>query len=283
MIARCLNSVINQTYDNWEAIVIDNCSTDNTDEILKSLADSRIKVLKIQNEGSIGKSRNLAIKNAAGEWVAFLDSDDLWTPEKLEICRRNINKDIDLIYHDFDFERKGLKRFKKRVKSWTLKKPVLTDLLVKGNAIVNSSVLVRRDLFEKIGFINEKASVNPAVDFNTWLRIAEITDNFLYVPQALGTYFVHENNVSGREMSVPFNAATSDFLHNLPKRDIKFVESQSKYMRGRFNYLNKNYEESMQDLKQCVFLPGMSRRINASVMLLLMVVKRLRVKAHSNN
>jgi len=82
---RALRSVIDQTYSNWEAIVIDNHSNDNTDEVVASFIDKRIKLLKIHNHGSIAKSRNLGINTAKGKWIAFLDSDDLWYKEKLAL------------------------------------------------------------------------------------------------------------------------------------------------------------------------------------------------------
>ena len=81
-----LLSVIAQTYQNWEAIVIDNHSNDNTDQVVHSFGDARIKLLKVHNQGIIATSRNMGIKKAKGEWVAFLDSDDLWYPKKLELA-----------------------------------------------------------------------------------------------------------------------------------------------------------------------------------------------------
>jgi glycosyltransferase involved in cell wall biosynthesis len=76
-LGRALQSVLDQTYKNWEAIVIDNHSTDNTAELIASFADQRITYLKIHNNGVIAASRNAGIRAAKGEWLAFLDSDDL--------------------------------------------------------------------------------------------------------------------------------------------------------------------------------------------------------------
>ena len=77
--------VQNQTYTNWEMIIVDDCSKDNTDEILKPfLNDKRIKYLKNEKNSGAAVSRNRALREAKGQWIAFLDSDDLWNPEKLE-------------------------------------------------------------------------------------------------------------------------------------------------------------------------------------------------------
>ena len=85
-LSKTLKSVINQTYSNWEAIVIDNHSKDNTDEVVAKFKDSRIILYKIKNNGIIAKSRNLGIEHANGKWIAFLDADDWWYPDKLKTC-----------------------------------------------------------------------------------------------------------------------------------------------------------------------------------------------------
>lgn len=84
-IADTIRSVQAQTYTNWEMIIVDDCSTDCTDEVVKSfLTDSRIKYLKNKKNSGAAVSRNRALREAKGRWIAFLDSDDLWMPEKLQ-------------------------------------------------------------------------------------------------------------------------------------------------------------------------------------------------------
>lgn len=83
-IAESIQSVINQTYTNWELLIVDDCSTDNTDEIVASFHDNRIKYYHNEKNSGAALTRNKAMREAKGEWIAFLDSDDLWTPEKLE-------------------------------------------------------------------------------------------------------------------------------------------------------------------------------------------------------
>ena len=113
-ISKALDSVINQTYKNWEAIIIDNNSTDNTDKVINRYIDPRIKHLKIDNDGVIAKSRNLGINEAKAEWIAFLDSDDWWTKDKLEVCLSKIDKNIDFIYHAHEYVEKSKFFFKKK-------------------------------------------------------------------------------------------------------------------------------------------------------------------------
>ena len=139
-LGKALESVISQTYSNWEAIVIDNQSTDQTNQVIDTFKDPRIKYFKIFNNGIIAKSRNLGINVAKGEWIAFLNSDDWWRKDKLEICFKNIDQKINFIYHDLEIIYDKKKTFnRKKIVGRQLNKPILNDLLIgeieKGNAI----------------------------------------------------------------------------------------------------------------------------------------------------
>lgn len=107
-IAETIQSVLTQTYQNWELIIVDDCSTDGTDSVVASFKDSRVRYFKNEVNRGAAVSRNKALKEANGRWIAFLDSDDLWHPQKLEkqvafmekngyafsyTCYREINED----------------------------------------------------------------------------------------------------------------------------------------------------------------------------------------------
>jgi len=83
-IKETIESVICQTYENWELIIVDDCSTDDTDSVVSSFSDDRIKFFKNEKNSGAAVSRNFAIRKASGRWIAFLDSDDVWLPNKLE-------------------------------------------------------------------------------------------------------------------------------------------------------------------------------------------------------
>ena len=83
-VGETIKSVINQTYTNWEILFVDDCSTDNSIKIAESFKDSRIRIFKNEKNSGAAVSRNWALREAKGEYIAFLDSDDLWVPEKLE-------------------------------------------------------------------------------------------------------------------------------------------------------------------------------------------------------
>lgn len=83
-IKETIESVLAQSYSRWELIIVDDCSTDDTDAVLKQFSDPRIRYLKNEVNSGAAASRNRALREAKGRWIAFLDSDDLWHPEKLE-------------------------------------------------------------------------------------------------------------------------------------------------------------------------------------------------------
>ena len=97
-IAETIDSVLAQTYRNWELIIVDDCSSDHTDEVVAPyLTDERIRFLKNEKNSGAAVSRNRALREAKGKWIAFLDSDDLWFPEKLEKQIRFMEE------HDYHF------------------------------------------------------------------------------------------------------------------------------------------------------------------------------------
>lgn len=83
-IGESIRSVLNQSYQNWELIIVDDASTDQTDEVIKRFSDKRIHYIKNSKNSGAAVSRNLALNKASGHWIAYLDSDDLWKPKKLE-------------------------------------------------------------------------------------------------------------------------------------------------------------------------------------------------------
>ena len=273
-LGKALNSILDQSYNNWEVIVIDNHSTDKTVNVINRFNDKRIRYIKIHNNGIIAKSRNKGILLSKGEWIAFLDSDDWWSLNKLKICVEHINSDVDLIYHDLEIisnERLPFKR--KTVRSRHLKKPVLIDLLVGGNAISNSSVIVRKNILEKVGLINEKKELIAAEDYNTWLKIAAVSDKFLYLSKRLGYYFVHDRSVSKKNMALSIQQATSEFLSILNDKQKIKLESNTRYISGRFYYLNHDYKKAKKDLLFTLCHGLFSLKLKALFMILVIILK----------
>ena len=244
-----LNSVLSQTYNNYEVLIMDDGSTDGTSEMVNSFKDPRIFYNWQTNSGGPAKPRNRGIKFAKGNWIAFLDSDDIWKSDKLQICMEYTNTQVDLIYHDLEIISNDSKIFGRKIaRTRKLKKPIFLDLLLNGNLIGNSSVLVRKDLLDKVGGINENKNLVAAEDYNTWLRIARLTDQFIYLPHTLGYYFIHNDGLSNRDMSLPKKLAVEEFLGILNKQQRLKLEARIRYTSGRFNYLNFNFEKAKKEL-----------------------------------
>ena len=272
-LGRALQSVLDQTYTNcWEAIVIDNHSTDNTDEVMASFVDPRITYLKIHNHGVIATSRNTGIRAAKGEWVAFLDSDDWWTNDKLKVCFGRVDEKVDLLYHDMKIVSNQPRLFRRKIlKSRHVKSPVLLDLLLKGNAIANSSVVVRKKLLEEIGGINDNTGMMASEDFNTWLRVSQLTERFVYLPLRLGCYLQHHQNISQKDMSVSGRFAVAEFVHLLSAQQKIRLEANFRYTSGRFSYLKRNYAYAKEDLWFSLRYGNVFTRIKSVIMLIKMI------------
>ena len=153
---KSIDSIVSQTFVNWELLVIDNNSTDETDNVIRSFQDNRIKVYKINNQNILAKSRNLGIKKSTSSWLCFIDSDDIWYPKKLEITKKYIETENgDLFYHDLNFINKKFFFIKKKIhdKSKKITNPVLKYFAYNGNGVGQSSVVVKKEILEKIGLV----------------------------------------------------------------------------------------------------------------------------------
>jgi len=246
---RAIESVLAQTYTNFEILVMDDGSTDNTSEVLASYKDNRITYEWDINFGGPSRPRNRGIALAKGEWVCFIDSDDWWTDDKLQVCFDFIHDGVNFIYHDLEIvsEKSGI-FCRKLINTWQVKSPVLIDLLVNGNAIPTSSVVVRTKLLKQVGGMCERIDMIAAEDYNAWLRIANLTDQFIYLPRRLGYYLTHSQSISKIDMSLPWRCAVHEFKGLLNKQQELIVEARWSYISGRFKYLTGNYSNAKKDL-----------------------------------
>lgn len=199
-LGRALRSVLDQTYSNWEAIVIDNHSRDNTDQVIQSFNDPRISTLKIHNNGIIAASRNAGIRAAKGEWIAFLDSDDLWYPQKLDIAVKAVMEDatVDVCSTD-EFLVSELTGDKSVLEYGPCPPNLYQALLVEGNRFSPSAAIVRRGFLSltDIAFREDKEFVT-AEDYDLWMLLARAGAKFKCIRSVQGEYRIHANNSSGQ-------------------------------------------------------------------------------------
>jgi len=173
-IGNAIESVLNQTYQNFELIIIDNYSEDDTEKIVASYENDRIIYLKLRNNGIIAASRNHGIKYSHGDYIAFLDSDDIWLPEKLEkqIKLFQISKETAMVYTRFKTIKEGTISSSIFPKNGRYKSGNIFKSLYLGSFIACSSVMVRKSILNEIGFFDTDPALIAAEDADLWLRIA---------------------------------------------------------------------------------------------------------------
>jgi glycosyltransferase involved in cell wall biosynthesis len=243
-----LDSVLSQTFSNFEILIMDDGSVDDTPKIIAEYKDNRIIYQWDLNSGGPSHPRNRGLSISKGEWICFLDSDDWWKKDKLEVCSKMLNDKVDLLYHDLEIiDKTGGKVKNKISKGRILNKNIIQDLLINGNAINNSSVIIRKTVFDQIGLINESKEMIASEDLNTWLRIAEITNRFLYLPKTLGYYYVDNTGISLKNMKSSIGAATLDFIKYLNKKEIKKYNATLRYINASYYYSMFDYKWAIND------------------------------------
>ncbi|WP_236639514.1 glycosyltransferase family 2 protein [Exiguobacterium sp. SH5S4] len=189
-------SVMSQTYETWELLVIDDCSSDDTLKIVDRLQkiDKRIKVYKNEVNTGVSQTRNYGIKMSDGEWVAFLDSDDMWDEKKLE---KQI-KFSEEVGSDFIFS--GAKYINREGREFpgVFEVPKYVDYknLLKQNVISCSSVLIRRYLISDLEMKNDQTHE----DFGFWIQVLKKYNYAHGLNEPLLTYRILNDSKSGNKL-----------------------------------------------------------------------------------
>ncbi len=169
LIKHTIESFLNQSYSHFEIIVVDDGSTDNTEELINSIEDDRIKYFKIQNSER-GHARNFGAKQSKGKYLCFFDSDDIAFSHHLETASKIINKNEDIpIFHlGYETMDGNNKNTLKRVE--TIKQGI-NHTIINGNLLSCNAVFIRRDIFMNY-FFNEDRIIAGLEDWELWLRIS---------------------------------------------------------------------------------------------------------------
>ncbi len=186
--------MFNQTFQDFEIIVVDDASTDNTEDVVKSFEDERIEYIRHKENKGGGAARNTGIKKARGKFIAFLDSDDWWSSTKLEqqiLIIQNRDIDLGLVYTGLKYV--DLKGRVKKEKIPHFKGNILNELLIKNVVGTSSAALVKKDLFNEVGLFDE--NLPSRQDLDLWIRIAR-NYTFDYVKAPLTYFTLHKNRIT---------------------------------------------------------------------------------------
>ncbi len=193
-----INSVLKQTYKNWELILIDDASTDNTSEIISkcTIKDSRIKIIQLKQNGGAAEARNYGIKHAKGKYLAFLDSDDCWLPEKIE-KQLQFMKANNIYFSYTDYFRKIENTGSENV-FCALKDNIYYKDIIKFNYIACSTVMINIENSGKKYMPN----ITTRHDWGLWIDYIRETGLAKRLPIPLTCYLVRKGSLSSKKLKL---------------------------------------------------------------------------------
>jgi glycosyltransferase involved in cell wall biosynthesis len=231
-LADSIESIVNQTYKNWELVFWDNRSKDNSKKIFKSFSDKRLKYFKSPKHTTLYEARNKAIAKAKGKYISFCDTDDMWKKNKLELqVEKFKDKKVGLVYSNYivqnDMTGRSVIYSKKNLPDGNLK-----DFKFYEYKIGFLTVIFRREFFIKYK-INFNSKYNIIGDFDFILRMMKLT-NFSCIQKTLAIYRIHKYNFSNRN----YNMHITELKDWLKQQKIgsnnifiKFIEKKISYMK----------------------------------------------------
>lgn len=254
IVTEAIESVLAQTYQSYEIIVVDDGSTDNTAEVLKKYGN-KIKYYYQDNKG-VSAARNRGIREANGDFIAFLDSDDLWKSDKIEkqVIVFQENQDLGLVYSYAEFltVSTGKIQIKPRVICSNLR-----DLVEKDAILPTPTVMIRKKCLADIGLFAE--TIPGIEDFDLWFRIAEkYTFSFIPAVLAKARYFGPNLSSESDKMShgylIIYNKIISKYQRIFDVRYMKERLAVQHYSLGRSFIKSNNYKQSLQHIAESVKL-----------------------------
>jgi Glycosyltransferases, probably involved in cell wall biogenesis len=219
-IALTINSVLNQDFHDFEVLIVNDGSTDNSLSVVEKIADERVRVIDKSN-GGVASARNMGIQAASYDWIAFLDGDDLWKPDYLSKMKKLINDFPEASFWGCQFikQEKGHDRIANSIHG---KRGYVNNFFQKqaeALLISSSSVIIRKDCFEKVGYFNE--GYTRGEDLDMWCRLAR-NYKFAFEPTPL-CYYLLDGDDRACKKKQPLNQYYLEFhLSGKSRHERKF-------------------------------------------------------------
>ena len=197
LLSKTIESVINQTYDNWELLLVDDCSSDNSATIAKKYVkkDKRVKYIKLKQNSGAAVARNTALENSKGRFVAYLDSDDLWKPEKLEKqVRFMVDNKCAFTCTDYEKIDENGNSLNKIIK---IPKKVNYNLFLRNTIIQTVGVMIDTSVTGKDVLV--MPNIRRRQDAATWCQVLKAGYDCYEVPENLSYYRVVKNSLSSNK------------------------------------------------------------------------------------
>lgn len=262
-IKRSIDSVLCQTYDNFELIIVDDGSTDNIYKIISSYKDSRVRYFRTAKRYGANHARNLGIQNAEGEYIAFQDSDDLWLKDKLEkqmdIFKKN--SQIDVVWCRYRrFTSSGMCQIVPENYGFDKLQKGIEKILTNGNVIGTPTMIVRKKCFEKAGTFDEE--IQRFQDWEFCIRFSQ-KFRFYFIDETLVEAYESEQSITNTN-----SAMESQFLILRKHQDFFEKAGNLEIQIGRLIELavdEKKLEDLSKYLDERLFLKGVYSCVEKSI------------------
>lgn len=243
LLGRAIQSVLEQTYRDFEIIVVDDGSTDNTEEVVKSFNDERIRYIRRERNKGGAAARNTGIKAARGEYIAFQDSDDEWSPQKLEkqmavFKRAPLN--VGVVYTGF-WRIEGNKKVYIPHVMIRQKQGNIHNSLLEGCFVAASTAIVRKDCFTKVGAFDERLPCFQ--DWELWLRISKYY-HFKCINEPLVLSYQSQDSISANKNAVKNALKLVLERHSADIKKNKKTEAKAYFSIGSHLYWVREFAEA---------------------------------------
>lgn len=224
-IKESIKSVLSQTYQHWELIIINDCSIDQTQDCIKYFTDPRIIYLEQKvNSGTPATPRNMGINTSKGKYIAFLDADDIWRPEKLEYQISKLSEGYNIVCSNYSTFKQDPKKV---INNRKFPEIIKYQTMLKKNCVGNLTGIYNR---EKLGIIEQKTKGHE--DYIMWLELAKKAGEIYCIQETLAYYRIHDKSISSNK----FKAAIWQW--RIYREELKFNIIKSIYLFSQYAILS---------------------------------------------